>query len=69
MCLSLIRERVRVYARGYSEIFVIERDEKGLAEKIFLTFFAPDRGHLPKSVLVIVKGFFSNHLQASLKWL
>ena len=29
------RTRARVYARGYSEIFVIERGEKGLAEKFF----------------------------------
>ena len=27
------RMRARVYARGYTEIFVIERNEKGLAEK------------------------------------
>ena len=55
--------------RGYSEIFAIKIDEKGLKEKFikFLTFFAPDRGLLPKSVLVIVKGFFSNHLQAFIK--
>ena len=29
------RTRVRVYARGYSEIFVIKKAEKELAEKFF----------------------------------
>lgn len=35
------RTRVRVYARGYSEIFVIKRGEKRLEEKFikFLNFF------------------------------
>ena len=32
------RTRARVYARGYSEIFVIERAEKGLTDKFFLVF-------------------------------
>ena len=32
------RTRARVYARGYFEIFVIKRVEKGLAEKFFKVF-------------------------------
>ena len=32
------RTRARVYAREYFEIFVIERNEKGLAEKFFKVF-------------------------------
>lgn len=31
------RTRARAYTRGYSEIFVIKRDEKGLKEK-FIKF-------------------------------
>ena len=45
--------------------------KKGLQKNLFkfLNFFALDRGLFRKSVLEIVKGTFSYHLQVPLKWL
>ena len=55
-----LRERVRVRACMREDALksLQSKEVKKELQKNFLTFFALDRGHLPKSVLVRVKGFF-----------